>query len=277
MRRLIHHLGAKAAKLKRTPYLGKPSDNQSDVAGSAEPSDSQVKEDTAPAPVNHTAHNNADPYSFAAAHRRLAWMFRLVVMICVGQFAVIISQASAISMLTPLKEVQMGLVRIEERSDKMVPVDPASLVRVLPVTKDTPGFDIMLEAFARRYVRIILEIDKASQDDRMREANLHSDGEWWKRFIKERKKEIDAAINSGLERSIVIETADRISGRNGTYRYAVDFVQIDKRNGEIVEKKRLRAYLPVVLRPHTVREEEKFENPHGLRVLDMPLKERGNS
>lgn len=227
--------------------------------------------------VNHDAYRKADPYSFEAAHRRLAWAFRLVVMVCVGQFAVIISQSSAISELVPLKEVQLGLVRIEARSDGMVPVDPASLVRVLPVSKDTPGYDIVLEAFVRRYVRILLEIDAVSQDDRMREANLHSDGDWWKRFIAERKKEIDQALKSGLDRSIVVESADRISERNGVYRYAIDFVQTDQRRGEVVEVKRLRAYLPVTARPHTVKPSERFENPHGFRVLDMSLKERGNS
>ncbi len=231
----------------------------------------------APAPVNHDGLRAADPYAFEAAHRRLAWMFRLSTMTNVALAAVAVVEASAISTLVPLQKVQLGLVRIEARDDQTSRVDPASLVRVLPITKETPGFDLLMESFVRRYVRILLEIDAVSQGDRMREANLQSEPDWWKRFTGERVKEIDRAIDGGLSRSIVVESADRISMRDGIGRYAVDFVQIDKRDGKIVETKRLRAYLAATSRPHTVREAEKFENPLGLRVLDVALKERGNS
>jgi len=230
-----------------------------------------------PAIVDHSATRAADPYAFEAAHRRLAWMLRLVSMICIGLFMVVLVLVSAISELVPLQKVQMGLVRIEERDGRAVPVDPASLVRVLPITRETPGFDLMMEAFVRRYARVLLEIDGVSQGERMREANIHSDTDWWKRFMTERKAEIDKAIDSGLTRSIVVESADRISMRDNVGKYAVDFVQIDKRGGKEVETRKVRAYLAVTSRPHTVRESEKFENPLGLRVLDVALKERGNS
>lgn len=274
LKRLLDRLGRRPGKTaeRHAPSLDAP-------AGDTVPAELRqaIVEEVRRAVTDHSAARDSDPYAFQSAHRRLAWMFRLVVMICIGLFTVLIVQASAISELVPLKEVQMGLVRIEARSDGMVPVDPASLVRVLPVTKDTPGYDLVLEAFVRRYARILLEIDGASQDVRMREANLHSDADFWKKFIREKKKEIDQAIDSGLNRSIIVESADRISERGGTYRYAVDLVQIDKRNGQLVETKNLRAYIPVVARPHTVKPEERFENPHGFRVLDVALKERGNS
>ncbi|MEW5728050.1 MAG: VirB8/TrbF family protein [Pseudomonadota bacterium] len=233
---------------------------------------------TPPVPVvNHDGVRAADPYAFEAAHRRLAWQFRLSVMVIVALCAVVVIQASSVAELVPCQKVQMGLLRIEPRDDRAVKVDPASLVRVLPITRDTPGFDLMMESFVRRYTRLLLEIDRVSQDDRMREANLYSDADWWKRFIRERKKEIDDAIASGLNRSIVVESADRISMRDGIGRYAVDLVQIDSRDGKTVETKHLRAYVAVTSRPHTVRESEKFENPLGLRVLDLAKKERGNS
>lgn len=228
-------------------------------------------------PVDHSAVRAADPYAFEAAHRRLAWMLRLTVMVVVGLGGVVIVQASAISTLVPLKEVQLGLVRIEQHGGKTVPVDPATMVRVLPITKDTPGFDLLMESFVRRYVRILLEIDTASQGDRMREADMHSDTTWWKKFTDERLKEINTALDTKLNRSVVVESADRISFRDNIGRYAVDIVQTDERGGKVVETRKLRAYLAVTSRPHTVRESEKFENPLGLRVLDVALKERGNS
>lgn len=233
--------------------------------------------DEPPKVIDHSATRAADPYAFEAAHRRLAWVFRLSVMTNAGLLGALVVQASAIAALVPLKEVQMGLVRIENRDDRVVPVDPASLVRVLPITKETPGYDLMMEAFVRRYVRMLLEIDTVSQDVRMREANLYSDAAWWKRFIGERKKEIDTALDSNLRRTIIVESADRIAQKDGISRYAVDLVQTDERDGKVVETKRLRAYVAVTSRPHTVRPSEKFENPLGLRTLDMALKGRGNS
>lgn len=235
------------------------------------------KPDQAMPVVDHDPVRAVDPYAFEAAHRRLAWMLRLSAMTNGGLLIMVIVQTSAIATMLPLKEVQMGLVRIEERDGRTVPVDPASLVRVLPITKETPGFDLLMESFVRRYVRVLLEIDKVSQDDRMREANIHSDADWWKRFISERKKEIESALDSGLKRTVIVESADRISARDGVMRYAVDIVQTDERDGKVVETKRLRAYIAVTSRPHTVRPSEKFENPLGLRTLDVALKGRGNS
>ncbi|CCG42491.1 VirB8/TrbF family protein [Magnetospirillum molischianum] len=229
-----------------------------------------------PAPVDHDRLRGVDPYAFETAHRRLAWMFRLSAMTNAGLVAVVIVEAAAISALVPVQKVQLGLVRVEPAGERTVPVDPASLVRVLPITRDTPGFDLLMESFVRRYVRLLLEIDRVTQGDRMREANLHSDGGWWKQFAA-RHKEIERAVETGLNRSIVVESADRISLRDGIGRYAVDFVQTDARDGKSVETRRLRAYVAVTSRPHTVRDHEKYENPLGLRVLDLTLKERGNS
>lgn len=259
MLKAFKRIGKGAAR--RTPFLGKAPPRGNDP----------------PAPVDHDAYRAADPYAFEAAHRRLAWMFRLSAMTNTGLVAVIIIQASAVAQLVPCQKLDLGLVRIEPRDDRAERVDPASLVRVLPITKETPGFDLLMESFTRRYTRILLEIDAVSQADRMREANLHSDADYWKRFIADRKKEIDRAQESGLNRSIVVESADRISMRDGVARYAVDIVQTDARDGKATESKRLRVYLAVTSRPHTVRQSEKFENPLGLRVLDLVLKERGNS
>ncbi len=226
--------------------------------------------------VGHDGVRVADPYAFEVAHRRLAWVFRLSVMINAGLFAVVLVQTGAISALVPLQRVELGLIRIEPATDRTVKADPASLVRVLPVTKTTEGFDLVMESFVRRYVRLLLEIDSASQGDRMREANLYSDGDFWKRFMTERRKDIEKATESGLNRSVVIESASRISERNGVYRYLVSFDQVDGRAGKPVESKKLHAYLAVASRPHTVRESEKFENPLGFRVLDVAVKLRGN-
>jgi len=230
-----------------------------------------------PVPTGHESVRHADPYAFKVAHRRLAWMFRLSAMMNVGLFAVVIVEASAISELVPLQHLQLGLVRIEPSTDQTVKVDPASLVRIEPISKEVAGYDLMLESFVRRYVRLLLEIDKVSQTDRMQRAALFSDGKFWDQFGKERFKAIEKALDTSLNRSIVVESADLISRRADVSRYAVDFVQTDERKGEVVETKKLRAYLAVTTRPQTVQKSEQYENPAGFRVIDLALKERGNS
>lgn len=227
--------------------------------------------------VDHSATRAADPYAFEASHRRLAWMLRLATMMNVGLFSVVIIEASAISSLVPLQKVQMGLVRIEPRDDKMVEVNPVTLVRILPIAQETPGFDLMMEAFVRRYVRLLMEIDATSQTDRMRECNVDSDADWWKRFVQSNAKEIDKAVQTSLNRSVIVESADMVSRRDGVSRYAVDIVQVDRQDGKEVSRKKLRAYVAVTSRPQLVREADKFENPLGLLVLDVTLKERNNS
>lgn len=227
--------------------------------------------------VDHDPVNRVDPYSFQATHRRLAWLLKLSTMTNIALMSVAVIEASAIAELVPLQKLSLALVRIEPRDDRMEKVDPAGLVRIEPLTKDVPAYDVAMESFVRHYVRILLEIDKVSQDDRMREANLYSDADYWKTFIHDHLTPIKTGLTQGLSRSIVVESADRISRHAGVDRYAVDLVQTDSEDGKTVETKKLRVYMAVTSRPNTVRVGERFENPLGFRVLDLILKERGNS
>ncbi|MDR3326114.1 MAG: type IV secretion system protein [Rhodospirillaceae bacterium] len=218
-----------------------------------------------------------DPYAFTIAHRRLAWQFRLSVGLVISLSAVVILEATAISSLIPLQRLEIGLVRVDPITEKTLQVDPSSLVKILPITRTTPGYDLLIESFVRRYVKMLLEIDSVSQDDRMMEANLYSDEVYWKQFVSEREKEIKDAIDNGLSRTVIVESADRISVRDNISRYAVDLVQQDYSENKLIDSKKLRAYVAVTARPQTVRPSEKFENPAGFRVLSVSLKVRGNS
>lgn len=229
-----------------------------------------------PPPPDHSASRAADPYAFEVAHKRLAWTARLLAFGFASSVSLNLVLGGAISHMAPLKTVQPALIRIEPTTNRSVHVDPASLVRVLPITKDTQGFDLVLEAFVRRYIRVLLEIDPVSHQDRLTEANRFSDTDYWKGFVKEKYPDIKAALNSGLIRSVVVQSAERISERAGVYRYLVAFDQTDEREGKVIETKKLHAYIAVTSRPHTVRESEMYENPLGLRVLDLSVKQRGN-
>ena len=57
--------------------------------------------------------------------------------------------------------------------------------------------------------------------------------------------------------------------------YAVDFTQTDRRAGQEDKTLALRAYLTVTTREQTVRDDERFENPLGIRVLAMSVQNRG--
>lgn len=218
----------------------------------------------------HASVARADPYSFQVAHRRLAWMFRLSVALNIV-FGLSLSTAmNAFQILWPLKETELALLRADPADDRVY--------RIEPISKDVEGFDLLMETAARRYVRNLLTIDEITQTERFKEAFRMTDDVFYKRFSDERFDKVEEAINSGLNRSIVIESVDRIeSTEDGAYKYAVDFVQVDERKGEVIERRKLRAYLNMTTRPHQVSEADKYENPLGITVLDLVLKERGNS
>lgn len=219
---------------------------------------------------DHSAFRAADPYAFHVVHARQAWLLRLAVVMIVVLGASAGFLASMIPVLVPLKEVRLALLRMDPADDR--------LYRVEPITKEVAGFDLLMEQIARRYVRLLLEIDPVSQKERFREAFAMTGKGYFERFKHERldSGELDDAIASGLNRSIAVESAERISERGGIYVYAVDFIQEDHRDGRLIERKPVRAYLSITMRPHEVREAEKFENPLGFRVLDLSLKTKPN-
>ena len=220
----------------------------------------------------HESFRAADPYSFAVAHRRLAWMMRISFGTNIVLGACLMVSLSAWSALLPLKTTEIALVRADPNDNRIYRIEPATALSV-------QGFDLLMESMARRYVRNLLEIDTITQTERFREAFRMTDTRFYKRFKKERidTNEVQNAINSGLTRSITVESVDFIENTHGTYKYAVDFVQTDVRRGELVERLKVRAYLNMTTRPQSVTGPDRFENPLGITVIDLVLKERSNS
>jgi len=204
--------------------------------------------------MDHSASRAADPYAFEVAHTRLAWTARLLAFGFTGSVALNLVLGGAVGTLVPLKTVEPMLIRIEQTSNRAVPVDPASLVRVLPITKDAAGFDLLMESFVLRYLRLLLEVDPVGHQDRLTEANRFSDTDFWKRFLKEKYPEMKDAMKAGTNRSLAIESVSRISERSGVYRYLVAFEQVDEREGNITERKQNHAYVAVTSRPYVARE-----------------------
>ncbi|NQV48712.1 MAG: hypothetical protein HQ504_13155 [Rhodospirillaceae bacterium] len=213
----------------------------------------------------------ADPYSFQVSHLRMAWLLRLSTGTNVVLGACLVMALSALTTLLPLKTTEIALVRSDPMDNR--------LYRIEPIKQSVGGFDLLMESMARRYVRNLLEIDTVTQTERFREAFRMTDREFFERFRQERidTDAVQDALDSGLTRSITVESVDRLQAFGGTYKYAVDFVQTDVRRGVHVETRKLRAYLNITTRPQEVIDADKYENPLGIIVLDLILKERGNS
>lgn len=219
--------------------------------------------------VGHDAIRQADPYSFAVAHRRLAWMLRLSVMTNVCLVFVAVSMASAISTMMPLKEIRVALLKTAPSDDRVFEVQP--------LEQSTPGFDLVMEAAARRFVKSTLEIDETTQNMRFEDVQAMVEEGFWTNWLAEHRDRIIAALDDGLKREIIIETTHRMEQRPEQWLVAVDFRQIDRFDGEVSEEKHLRAYLSMTVRPQQVRAANLFDNPLGVIVLDMTVKERGSA
>lgn len=220
---------------------------------------------------DHTKTRDADPYAFQVAHRRLAWMFRITVFIVVV-FAISLGiMAQSISNLIDAFEPKVALLRVDSRDNK--------LYRVEPISENVKGFDMLLEQKAKRYVRLMLEVDSVTQGERFEEAFRMTDTAFYQKFRRERieSKAIRKMIDSGITRSITVESVNRVETNKKVHKFAVDFIQQDSRGNRKLKPKLARAYLTITTRPHEVGEIDKYENPLGITVLDMALKEKANS
>ncbi len=219
----------------------------------------------------HDGFRSQDPFAFAIAHQRLAWLLRISAGINIVLAMAFVVSISAFSSLFPLKEIRVALLKIDQADNR--------IYRIEPISEDVDGFQLLLEQMARRYVRNMLEIDSVTQGIRFREAFAMTDNVFYNRFKRERieSNEVTKAIKSGLTRSITIVGVDMIETNNSNYKLVVDFIQTDKRRGNLVERKSARAYLTMTTRPKEVKQNAEIENPLGIIVLDMILKEKRNT
>lgn len=226
------------------------------------------KEETLPGSP-HGAAAAADPYAFQAAHRRLAWMLRLSAGTNIVLGAAVTALVSMFSVMLPLKETEIALVRTDPADDR--------IYRIEPITEHTEGFQLLMESMARRYVQLVLAIDPVTSNERYREASRMTARALSERLREERieTEEVRDAIASGLTREIRVESVDGITSFGGDHKFAVDFTQVDARGGKTVQQKKLRAYLSMTTRRQELREEDKYMNPLGVVVTAMTLKERG--
>ena len=214
----------------------------------------------------HAAFRKQDPYTFHISHIRLAWLLRMSVATNVVLLTALGIAMSGYSTLLPLKEVRIALLRADPEDDR--------IYRVEPMEQTVKGFDILMETAARRFVKILLEIDDTTQKARFDEAFLLMEKEFRQRWLATHEDRIREALKDGLLRQVSIESTHRLEQRAGEWLVTVDFRQRDELAGEQTADEPLRAYVRLTTRPNRVSQRELYMNPLGITVLDMSVKTR---
>ncbi len=217
----------------------------------------------------HDNYRDADPFAFAISHRRLAWLLRLSVIMNVVLMIAFSASITGYSALFPLKEVRVALVRTAEDDDRIYFIEP--------MEQGVAGFDILMEAAARRFVNNVLEIDNATQKARFDEALKLMDGAFRKRWLGEHQDRIQDALDDGLFREIIVETTHRQNQRAAEWLITVDFRQIDTIDGKVISDNPRRAYVRMTTRPQRASTQDRYLNPLGITILDLTVKQRGQS
>jgi len=216
---------------------------------------------------DHAPIRAIDPFDFQVAHKRLAWMLRLSAGMNMAMILALAVMVHSISTLLPLKEIQIALLRADPTDNR--------IYRVEPIAQDVPGFDLFMEMTVRNFVANVLKIDTVNaKPEIIATLDTFATREFNGKFYRHRAAAVDKAIEKKLNRSITIETAALLSDFQGVRNYAVDFIQTDTQNGKAIETRKLRAVLKVSTYPDSVKTKDRFNNPHGIRVMDMVLKER---
>lgn len=211
-------------------------------------------------------HNAVNPYDFDVAHRRLAWLLRLSVSInVVLGFAFAVS-LSMMTELFPLKEIRPALLRIDPADNR--------IYEVVPATEEVEGFEVFLEATSARFIKSLLEVDGATQQRRFEEAMTLMDADFFSEWQEENIPLIQKALDAGLRREIIVNSVhlDRRFADVNEWQYSVRFTRIDRYPNAQPERKALIAYLRLTTVPFETNALELYENPLGIRVLDMTVK-----
>ena len=219
-----------------------------------------------PDPGRHQPFRKADPFAFEIAHRRLAWLLRLSVATNIVMLAAFAIAMTGFSSLLPLKEVRVALLRTAADEDRVFFIEP--------MEQTVQSFDILMESSARRFVKLLLEIDDTTQKSRFDEAFLLMDPDFRRRWLDVHEDRIKEALGDGLVREILVESTHRLDQRVGEWLVTVDFRQTDRIGSVVTSEKPLRSYIRLTTRPNRVPRSQIYANPLGITVLDMTVKTR---
>ncbi|SDR49036.1 VirB8/TrbF family protein [Pseudovibrio sp. Tun.PSC04-5.I4] len=223
-------------------------------------------EPQAPMSIEPHSFREVDEFAFRSSHRRIAWFLKLSVGLNIIFGLATASVSQALIEAYPLKETRIALLRADPADNR--------IYRVEPISQEVDGFEMMLEQFSRRYVSLTLPIDNITQNERFKEAMIYSDRKHWSAFLDKRKENIADALKDGLNRSIIVHSSNFIAQYGDVWQYSVEFSQIDELERTPRTTRQYRAYLELTTRPQEIKEAELYENPLGIRVVGMVVKEK---
>ncbi len=231
--------------------------------------------------VNHDHIHEADPYSAEVHATRVAWYLRLSVMMNVAFGFAVISLVLLLGKMMPLQRTVPVLLTLNPALQTPEVVKALENVRAFPLEENVPSYDLIMEAFARRWAQLVLEVDNVSQGERLKRAAAVTTDDVWNRIQAEFYDDYEEAINRGLNRSVAIESSSlfsRFKNKQGetVSKYTLVMTFNDDLKGKPYKNYRRFLFLDVVSRPKAVPKDQKFENPAGLIVIDYSLKKRNS-
>ncbi|CCQ75756.1 VirB8/TrbF family protein [Magnetospira sp. QH-2] len=208
---------------------------------------------------------------FDLAHRRVVFLLRGAVAVIVVLLFIVAILASTLRGLMPLKEIQLGLLRMDDPTSRVVWVEP--------VRKSVPGVELFTEAHIKRFLVNSQTIDGVSETERFQEAVWQSHPSIWERFRRERiaNGAIQKAIDSGLVRSVSVHVVQKIESMTREVdKYRAEFTMVDRIKGQEVERKLVEAIVGIAYNPKEVSLEHRYMNPLGVQVVGFSMRFKEN-
>lgn len=213
----------------------------------------------------HAATIAADPFSFQAAHRRLAWLLRISAGTNVALVCAVIALVALINSLFPLKEKELGLLRAHPADNRIYAVDP--------IKKSADGYKLLLESNVRRYVGLILSVNPITHNRDLNEAAQFTDLGFMKKFqrIWLSSDDYQRLLKRKVFREVRVTDAHLAEAAGINYRWVLTVEYVDKLDGREIGRGKRRVWMHHQTRPHDVSEANKFMNPAGMFVVDLEL------
>lgn len=223
--------------------------------------------------VDHAQFTALNPYDYQIAHKRLVFLFRSSVGLNFILASLVIVSITTIQAMLPLKQIDVALVRADPADNRIFQIEP--------INQSVPGFQLIQEVIAKKFVQDLLTIDPVTYRERLVKALSYTTPEVGKKIRDEftaKDSSLNKVLEAGATREIKIIGIDRIySFYPSQTKFAVDFDQIDRERGIEQPPKHLRIYMTLIASPSSVRENEVYDNPAGIRVSEYAIKYRGDT
>jgi type IV secretion system protein VirB8 len=175
--------------------------------------------------------------------------------------------------LFPLKEVQPMLISLSDKANQIIKVEP--------LERTVPGFEIMMEKLSRHYIILRESFDLISEEKRYQELAQFSSDElntaFWEVINPEKEKSpLKQRLEKGISRSVIIKHCTSLAP-DAPNTYQVEWESEDRQNNEVVERAHWVSTLTVDLDKSETTYEHQYLNPIGFKVTHYNLTRKGSA